>query len=381
MNRNTNRKKLNGHIRFFESTLLDFFKKAGREHLPWRRKQISAYEVWVSEIMLQQTQVSRVIPYYENFLKRFPTVWSLAKVTWEDFLPYYAGLGYYARGRNMLLAAKAVVERHGGEFPRDMKSLEALPGIGSYTASAIASFAFGQNAIAWDTNLRRVIGRFFFGTKEKRAWEMTPGSRMAVRSTSRNKLLKGKEESEFDVEIFRRLFSLPSNIVNAALMDFGSAVCTGKPKCAACPFRTRCAYFREGGRGEMATRLMKPRGISSSDKNRSGEESGKRRYSREERGWKSASVMVTLHENHKKYFSSSDKVYEPFQLPPSHNTRAGIKAWFRERYQLDVSVRPPHLKSVLRGVPVLFVNAQILAGSHSFRVFGKGESARGNTKI
>src|SRR5574343_320879 len=99
------------NISFFESALLDFFKKAGREHLPWRREGISAYEVWVSEIMLQQTQVSRVLFYYEKFLLRFPNVEILARASWEEFLPYYAGLGYYARGSNMLRAARMIVEK------------------------------------------------------------------------------------------------------------------------------------------------------------------------------------------------------------------------------------------------------------------------------
>ena len=108
-------------LQFFEATLSDFFTKAGREHLPWRKKSITAYEVWVSEIMLQQTQVSRVVEYYTRFLMRFPTVESLAQVEWEVFLPYYQGLGYYARGRNMIKTAQAVVSQYSGVFPRDSK--------------------------------------------------------------------------------------------------------------------------------------------------------------------------------------------------------------------------------------------------------------------
>ncbi len=145
-------------IEFFETILADFHRKAGREHLPWRRKGIGAYEIWVSEIMLQQTQVSRVIGYYEKFLARFPDVGTLAEASWEEFLPYYQGLGYYARGRNMLRTAKVVVSEYGGKFPKDVKKLEKLSGVGPYTAAAIASFAHGKNAIAWDTNLMRVTG-------------------------------------------------------------------------------------------------------------------------------------------------------------------------------------------------------------------------------
>ena len=99
---------------FFESRLQDFFKKTGRSELPWRKRGMTAYEIWVSEIMLQQTQVSRVIGYYERFLRRFPNIEVLARSRWETFLPYYEGLGYYARGRNMLHAAKIIVQEHNG---------------------------------------------------------------------------------------------------------------------------------------------------------------------------------------------------------------------------------------------------------------------------
>lgn len=130
--------------------------------LPWRKSDISAYEVWVSEIMLQQTQVSRVILYYERFLKKFPTVQKLSRTTWEEFLPYYEGLGYYARGRNMLETAKIVARDFDGEFPKDKNVLMKLPGIGEYTASAILSFAYHESEIAFDTNFQKI-----FGTKEK----------------------------------------------------------------------------------------------------------------------------------------------------------------------------------------------------------------------
>lgn len=126
--------------------------------LPWRRDTISAYEVWVSEVMLQQTQVSRVVLYYERFLKKFPTVRKLAKTDWEEFLPYYEGLGYYSRGRNMIETAKIIVRDFGGEFPKDKAVLIKLPGIGEYTASAILSFAHHEPMIAYDTNFRKIFG-------------------------------------------------------------------------------------------------------------------------------------------------------------------------------------------------------------------------------
>jgi len=129
--------------------------------LPWRKENVSPYEVWVSEIMLQQTQVSRGIIFYERFLKRFPTIQKLAKASWEDFLPYYEGLGYYNRGRNMLKTAKIIADEFDGEFPKDKASLIKLPGIGEYSASAILSFAHDLPYVAFDTNFKKI-----FGTRE-----------------------------------------------------------------------------------------------------------------------------------------------------------------------------------------------------------------------
>ncbi len=135
------------------SEILQWYEQNARK-LPWRKDDISPYEVWVSEIMLQQTQVSRVVLYYERFLKKFSTVQKLSRASWEDFLPYYEGLGYYARGRNMLAVAKIITE---GGFPKDKKELMKLPGVGEYTASAILSFAYHEPEIAFDTNFRKIF--------------------------------------------------------------------------------------------------------------------------------------------------------------------------------------------------------------------------------
>jgi A/G-specific adenine glycosylase len=318
-------------IQFFEKSLSDFFRKAGREHLPWRKKNITAYEVWISEIMLQQTQVSRVISYYTRFLKRFPTVQDLAQTSWEEFLPYYEGLGYYSRGRNMIKAAVVVVQEYGGEFPRDKKLLEKLPGVGPYTASAIMSFAYGENHLAWDTNLKRVIGRFFYG---------------------------GKHLVE-DETFWEDKFSFPKKEMNAALMDFGSALCVARPKCEACPLQKRCVYYQENGKRE--TKRQKS-------------VTGKKV------SWRDAEVIVFLHENHRQYFSSHTKHFQPFVLSAGYNTRAGIKKYFLEKYGLTLSVRPPHKRLVLSGKPALLVNAQILLGTPAFPVFSKSAVEEYNKK-
>ena len=327
-------------ITFFEKHLADFFHKTGRVELPWRKSHITAYEVWVSEIMLQQTQVVRVIAYYQRFLKRFPTVESLAEATWEEFLPYYEGLGYYARGRNMLRTAQTVVTNHGGKFPRDKKLLETLPGVGPYTASAIMSFAYGENHLAWDTNLKRVIGRFFFGTKQAFS-----GSRIQYGMT--------KEEDIF----FEKAFVMPKKEMNAALMDFGSALCVARPKCEACMLRSRCVYNKEQGKQEV---------VRSKQKEVGNEIPG---------DMKEARVMVFLHERHQKYFSAEKKRYAPFVLPKGYTTRADIKAYFQKRYNLTLAVRPPHRTVSVKGVPTLLVHAQILLGDPAFAIFPKSAVA------
>ncbi|HLC95015.1 MAG TPA: hypothetical protein VJH89_00870 [Patescibacteria group bacterium] len=317
-------------IVWFETRLVDFFQKAGREHLPWRKKRMTAYAVWVSEIMLQQTQVARVIGYYTKFLKRFPDVESLAQANWQTLLPYYDGLGYYARGRNMLQTAKKVVADYGGIFPRDKKLLETLPGIGPYTAAAIMSFAYDDNHLAWDTNVKRVLGRFFFGSKK----------------------------NIVDTSVWDDVFIIPTKILNAALMDFGNALCVARPKCEACTLRTRCTFYREKGKNEMQDV----------------------RYEIQDKvhtkvDWKDARAYIFLHENHKKYFSANKKQYQPFVMPSGDTTRAGIKHYFLKKYGLWLSVRPPHKKILVRGKPILLINAQILSGVHIFIEYDRDQMA------
>src|SRR5688500_6335426 len=135
-----------------------------RRDLPWRARpgeRPDPYKVWLSEIMLQQTTVAAVKPFYERFLKRFPTVRKLADAPVEKIMQAWAGLGYYSRARNLHACAKAVVEEHGGRFPCDEQALRKLPGIGAYTAAAIAAIAFGRPAAAVDGNVERVVSRLF----------------------------------------------------------------------------------------------------------------------------------------------------------------------------------------------------------------------------
>jgi A/G-specific adenine glycosylase len=306
-------------ITFFEEVISDFFRKTGRHELPWRRKGITPYEVWVSEVMLQQTQVTRVVSFYQRFLKKFPTVQLLGQASWEEFLPFYEGLGYYARGRNMLATAKIVTEKYGGIFPKTKKELLYLPGVGDYTASAILSFGYNKSYLAWDTNLKRVVGRFFFGNKK----------------------------AEIPQEKLEKIFVTPRKKLNAALMDFGSLLCSARPKCANCPLQKQCEYVKTDGRHEPSKRNAVTTQATATHQ------------------------IVILHEGHKKYFSSYKNIYKPFVLTQEILSRAATKKWFLDKYGLRVAVRPPHAKVLFEGNITIFTNAQILAGNHGFKSFSK----------
>lgn len=304
----------------FEKIVLQWFREHGRKRLPWRKKGITPYEVWVSEIMLQQTQVSRVLKYYKRFLKKFPTIEKLAQAPWEEFLPYYSGLGYYRRGHNMLKAAKIIDRLYKGKFPRDKQLLMKLPGIGEYTASAILSFGYGDAYLAFDINLKRVFGRFFSGNKN----------------------------AQLDFEKIEKKLKGNRSELNSALMDFANLVCLHKPKCEICPLARQCRYFREKGKGEI-----------------------QKGHARSLFPLKKAQVFLWLHKDHKEYYSPNPDRFEVFVFPPASNTREKIKEYFQKNYGLEVSVRPPHKKTSVNGISTIFVNAQILLGKHEFGVFSK----------
>ena len=204
--------------------LLTWYEREQRQ-LPWRG-HADAYAVWVSEIMLQQTRVETVIPYFERWMQRFPTIQSLASSTQQQVLSLWEGLGYYSRARNLHKAAQVVVEQYAGQLPQDRVNLEKLPGIGAYTAGAIASIAFGKDEAALDGNIRRVLARVF-----------------AVRTPARSPA--GEKELW---ELARRC--LPpgrAGDYNQALMDLGSAVCTPHaPQCLICPLLEICAGHKLG---------------------------------------------------------------------------------------------------------------------------------------
>jgi len=204
----------------FSETLLRWFDVNGRHDLPWQHPR-TPYRVWLSEVMLQQTQVQTVTAYFQRFVERFPSLADLANADVDDVLALWSGLGYYSRARNLHGAARLCVERHGGELPRTIDALTALPGIGRSTAAAILAQAHGEAHAILDGNVKRVLARLSGET----GW---PGS-LAV-----ERRLWAEAEARLPAE---RLADYTQ-----ALMDFGATLCTPRrPRCGECPFRESCA--------------------------------------------------------------------------------------------------------------------------------------------
>ncbi len=219
----------------FARLLIRWQKRAGRHDLPWQQKGRARdpYRVWLAEIMLQQTQVATVIPYYRRFLDRFPDLAGLAAAPAEEVMALWSGLGYYARARNLRRAAQEVVARHGGRFPRRIEDIESLPGIGRSTAAAIAVFAFGARAAILDGNVRRVLARAF-------GIEGPPG------------------EKAVEARLWQLAEALlPARGIEAytqGLMDLGATLCLlRRPRCGDCPLAARCVALRGNRVGELPT--------------------------------------------------------------------------------------------------------------------------------
>ena len=216
--------------RAFAPTLLAWFDRHGRHDLPWQHPR-TPYRVWLSEIMLQQTQVAVVVPYFARFVAALPDVPALARASQDDVLALWSGLGYYARARNLHAAARRCMELHGGDLPRDLDALQALPGIGRSTAGAILSQAWGDRAAILDGNVKRVLARLF-GIE---GWPGLP-------------------------KVEKQLWAIAANLLpearladyTQAQMDFGATLCTrADPACAACPLREACVAHREGRTAEL----------------------------------------------------------------------------------------------------------------------------------
>jgi A/G-specific adenine glycosylase len=220
---------------FFHKSLISWYRVEGRT-LPWRQTR-DPYRIWVSEILLQQTQVATVLPYFHRFTKRFPTVQALAQAKLQDVLKSWEGLGYYARARNLHRAAREVIRRWNGKIPSDPALLQSLPGVGRSTAGAISSLAFARQAAILDGNLRRVFARL-----------------LAIETPLNNPSIQQRLWN-FSERI------LPRNGVaafNQALMDLGATVCTPKkPACLRCPVESLCLASRKGIQQYIPARVRK----------------------------------------------------------------------------------------------------------------------------
>jgi len=226
----------------FAARIITWQKLHGRHDLPWQTKlnqPSDPYAIWVSEIMLQQTQVAAVIGYYAKFMQRFPDIASLAQATQEEVLQYWSGLGYYSRARNLHLAATTVMDTHVGIFPSDFSSIQSLPGIGRSTAAAIAAFAFNQRHTILDGNVKRVLARHFL----IEGWPSAPAIEKKLWALAES-LLPAQEIQAY----------------TQGLMDLGATLCTrSKPKCEACPLNTTCIAFAQQRVNDLPT--PKPRKI------------------------------------------------------------------------------------------------------------------------
>jgi A/G-specific adenine glycosylase len=212
---------------------------AERRDLPWRygpRKKADPYRVWLSEIMLQQTTVKAVVPYFHKFVARWPTVTALSEAPLEEVLSQWAGLGYYSRARNLKACAVAIVRDFGGVFPRTEKELRELPGIGPYTAAAIAAIAYGEKATPVDGNIERVVSRLFAVGKP------LPAAKGEIRRLA-GTLTPARRAGDFA----------------QAMMDLGAETCTpARPTCLVCPLQQDCAANAQGLAEAIPVRARKP---------------------------------------------------------------------------------------------------------------------------
>lgn len=212
--------------------------KEHRIAMPWRENQ-DAYRVWISEIMLQQTRIEAVIPYYERFMRELPDVAALAQVEEDRLLKLWEGLGYYSRARNLKRAAITVMEEHGGVLPADAAALRALPGIGDYTAGAIASIAYGLPEPAVDGNVLRVLARLYADPSD---------------------ILQQKTKKAAIIRL-RALYPSgeDARLLTEGLMELGETVCipNGRPRCESCPVREHCAAFAENTVEQYPVRTAK----------------------------------------------------------------------------------------------------------------------------
>ncbi len=222
---------------FNVDNLLKWFSKNKRD-LPWRKTK-NPYHIWISEVMLQQTQVVTVIPYYHRFLAKFPTIEALARASTDDLMKCWEGLGYYARARNLQHAAQTILREHSGTLPKTRNELQKLKGFGAYTSASVASLAFGEDCAAIDGNVLRVFARLYAIQENIRQ----PSTKSKIEALAILNLPKGRA-GEF----------------NEALMELGATICTPKqPQCSACPLNQACAAFQQQAVSSYPFKSQKPK--------------------------------------------------------------------------------------------------------------------------
>ena len=218
----------------FQDALLTWYEAEKRD-LPWRRTD-NPYYIWVSEIMLQQTRVDTVIPYYERFIEKFPTMQHLSDAPEEDILKMWEGLGYYSRVRNLQSGVREVVESYGGQVPKNRKDISTLRGVGPYTAGAILSIAFGVPEHAVDGNVMRVLSRILLIEED---------------------IAAPKNKKIFEQAVMELIPEEDPSSFNQALMELGATICTPNPHCLLCPVREFCIAFEEGKQQQLPIKIKK----------------------------------------------------------------------------------------------------------------------------
>lgn len=315
-------------------SILNWYQKNGRHDLPWRQiygEPVKArlYKVWIAEVMLQQTQVDRVVGYYTRFLEKYPTVESLAETTYDELFPYYQWLGYYGRARRMIELAKVVVEKYSSVFPDDFEKLRKLPWIGHYTAQALLAFGYDKPVLAMDANLVKIFARYYFGNRYENISE---------------KMIQDLEKQLQEEKISGRA-------INNALMDFGALVSTTFDKLDKENYPLKdCLWFTIRWENEPV----------------------KKKVVRRSEKW--AKLIVFLHEAHKSYWSSTSSHFEPFLIEPtSKDDRRTVQDYFSATFGLEVSVRPSFWSGLFEWMPIKLFHAQIQTGSLKQKTFSKKE--------
>lgn len=329
--------------------LQEWYKKNGRHSLPWRQiyhlpDKERLYHVWVAEVMLQQTQVNRVIEYYIRFLGKYPTIESLANTTYEELFPYYQWLGYYSRAKRMIELARTLVEKYDGVFPDNFEELRKLPWIGAYTAQALLGFWYDKSVLAIDANLEKIFARYYFWTKFKKNtadwWYDFDWLIDMLQSQIQKEKISGRE-------------------INNALMDFWALISTSFDVVNRDTYPLQgCLWFQTEWKNEFKQKKIQIRKT-------------KNRYY----------CLVFLHENHQLYWSSHEQEFEPFLIAPiAEDDRISIQEYFSATYGLEVSVRPSfwygnwnHTSCIIHAgsEEVKLFHAQIQTGKNRFKKYPK----------